>query len=277
MHADAVFDADRALEGRAPEQVLAWAAERFAPRIVFTTAFGAEGCVLLDLIARHRLPIDVVTLDTGLLFPETLAFWLRLEQRYGLRIRAVRPEQSVEEQARDHGARLWERDPDRCCELRKVLPLGRALRGYDAWVTSIRREQTAARAAARTVERDPVFGVVKVNPLADWTSCEVSAYVRAHDVPVSPLHARGYPSVGCMPCTGPVAPGEDPRAGRWRGRAKTECGLHTRPRAAVASPASPTFLTLSPRRGGARIMSTLLVEPAITPLVAPQGEPGETP
>jgi phosphoadenosine phosphosulfate reductase len=223
-----IADAAGALEGRSPADVLAWAAGRFAPRITFATAFGAEGCVLVDLIARHHLPVDVFTLDTGLLFPETYALWRRLEERYGLTIRAVRPELSVAGQAAVHGAALWERMPDRCCEIRKVAPLRRALSGFDAWITSIRRDQTSDRSVARVVEWDLRFGLVKVNPLAGWTSDDVQRYVRVHRVPVNPLHARGYPSIGCMPCTTAVAAGEAPRAGRWRGREKTECGLHAR-------------------------------------------------
>jgi phosphoadenosine phosphosulfate reductase len=223
-----IADAAEALEGRSPADVLAWAAGRYAPRITFATAFGAEGCVLVDLIARHHLPVDVFTLDTGLLFTETYALWRRLEERYGLTIRPVRPELSVEAQAAVHGAALWERMPDRCCQIRKVAPLRRALAGFDAWITSIRRDQTTDRSAARVVEWDLAFGLVKVNPLAGWTSDDVQRYVRVHRVPVNPLHARGYPSIGCMPCTTAVAPGEAPRAGRWRGRGKTECGLHAR-------------------------------------------------
>jgi phosphoadenylyl-sulfate reductase (thioredoxin) len=229
--ADEVADAARQLEGKQPLDVLRWAAERFAPRLVFATAFGAEGCVLIDLIGRHRLPIDVVTLDTGLLFPETLELWWQLEERYGIGIRGVRPAQTVDEQAAAHGERLWAHDPDRCCELRKVRPLRAALAGREAWIASIRRDQTAARAGAAVVERDPTFGLVKVSPLVAWSSAEVWAYLRQHDVPTNPLHQLGYPSVGCWPCTSPVAAGEDPRAGRWRGATKTECGLHLRPTA----------------------------------------------
>jgi phosphoadenosine phosphosulfate reductase len=216
-------------EGRSAAEVLAWAAGRFAPRITFATGFGAEGCVIIDLIARQRLPIDLFTLDTGLLFPETYALWKRLEARYGIEIRAVRPEETVEEQALSHGHRLWERDPDHCCALRKVEPLRAALSGFDAWITAIRRDQTPDRANTAVVERDARYGLVKVNPLVAWTSADVAAYVREHDVPVNPLHDQGYPSIGCVPCTSRVLPGEDPRAGRWRGRTKTECGLHARP------------------------------------------------
>ena len=215
-------------EGR-PVEALAWAAARFPKGVTFSTGFGAEGCVIVDLISRHELDVDVFTLDTGLLFPETYALWRRLEERYGLTIRAVRPAETVAEQARAHGERLWEREPDRCCALRKVEPLRQALAGSAAWVSAIRREQTPDRATARVVEWDERFSLVKLNPLAGWTHAEVWDYVREHHVPVSPLHAQGYASIGCHPCTSPVAAGEDPRAGRWRGKSKTECGLHSRP------------------------------------------------
>jgi phosphoadenylyl-sulfate reductase (thioredoxin) len=225
---DAIEGAARSLEGRPPEEILAEAAARFGPRIGFAAGFGAEGCVVVDVIARHGLPIEAFTLDTGLLFPETRALWRRLEERYGLTIRAVRPRLGVEEQAAQHGPRLWERDPDRCCGMRKVEPLAAALDGLDAWVTAIRREQTRERGSARVVERDRRFGIVKVNPLAAWTHAQVWDYVRENDVPVNALHDRGYPSIGCWPCTTPARAGEDPRAGRWRHREKTECGLHLR-------------------------------------------------
>jgi phosphoadenylyl-sulfate reductase (thioredoxin) len=208
--------------------VLAWAAERFAPRLTLATGFGAEGCVLIDLIARADLPIDLFTLDTGLLFPETYALWRTLEDRYGLRIHGVRPEHSVDEQAARQGEALWTRDPERCCGLRKVSPLEHHLRGYEAWVTAIRRDQTAARANARAIEWDARFGLVKVNPLVRWTKDDVWQYVQEHDVPYNPLHDRGFPSIGCWPCTAAVAGHEDDRAGRWRGIDKTECGLHAR-------------------------------------------------
>lgn len=229
-------DAAADLEGRSASDILRWAADTFAPKLTFATGFGPEGCVLIDLIGRQRLPVDLFTLDTGLLFPETYDLWKRLEDRYGLTIRAVRPDWSIEEQEAREGPRLWESRPDRCCEIRKVVPLRNAVRGFDAWISAIRRDQTPDRATARIVERDPKFGLVKINPLAAWTSSEVWGHVRAHDVPVNPLHDRGYPSIGCAPCTSPVLPGEDPRAGRWRGTGKTECGLHRRP--AVAGPAT---------------------------------------
>ena len=223
-----IDSAARRFEGR-PVEALAWAAERFPKRVTFSTGFGAEGCLIIDLIARHQLEIDVFTLDTGLLFPETYALWRRLEERYGLTIRAVRPAATVAEQAQTHGEALWERDPDLCCQLRKVAPLRQALAGKDAWVSAIRRDQTQERASAQLVEWDERFALVKLNPLAGFTHDDVWSYLREHHVPVSPLHEQGYASIGCHPCTSPVAPGEDPRAGRWRGRQKTECGLHARP------------------------------------------------
>jgi phosphoadenylyl-sulfate reductase (thioredoxin) len=211
-----------ALEGAPAERILADAAARFPGRIGFATGFGAEGCVLVDLAARAGLAIDVFTLDTGALFPETYDLWRRLEARYGITIRGVR--------AADPGAPdLWKSDPDRCCELRKVRPLRAELARLDAWVTAIRRDQTPDRANARVVEWDAKFGLVKVNPLAAWTSRDVWDHARALGVPTNPLHEQGYTSIGCAPCTTPVLAGEDPRAGRWRGRAKTECGLHARP------------------------------------------------
>ena len=222
----------RALEGKTALEILTWAAGELSPKLTFATGFGAEGCVIIDLVGRNKLPIDLFTLDTGLLFPETYALWRALETRYGVTIRAVRPEQTVLEQASTHGPALWQRDPDRCCELRKVRPLRAALAGFDAWITAIRRDQTPERATAKTVEMDAKFGLVKINPLVAWTHDDVWAYLYQFDVPYNPLHDQGYPSIGCQPCTSAVRPGEDPRAGRWRGTAKKECGLH------VASPGS---------------------------------------
>lgn len=227
---DGVIDipaAAAALEGATAEEVLSWASTQI-PRLVFATGFGAEGCVIVDLIARHRLPIDIFTLDTGVLFPETYALWRTLEARYGITIRGVTPELTLEQQAAAHGPRLWERDPDRCCELRKVTPLSRVLSGYTAWITAIRRDQTAERATARVVEADPKFGLVKINPLVGWTHDDVWSHLYLHDVPYNPLHERGYPSIGCQPCTSPIVPGEHLRAGRWRGTGKRECGLHVK-------------------------------------------------
>jgi phosphoadenylyl-sulfate reductase (thioredoxin) len=217
--------AARDLEAASAPDILRWAVAH-VPRLTFATGFGAEGCVLVDLIARERLPIDVFTLDTGVLFPETHELWDRLQDKYGVAIRAVRPAETIAAQAVAHGPRLWERDPDRCCDLRKVAPLGAELRKFDGWITALRRDQTPQRATAPVVERDGKFGLIKLNPLARWTHDQVWAHLYAHDVPYNALHERNYPSIGCAPCTSPVSPGEDPRAGRWKGTVKTECGLH---------------------------------------------------
>jgi phosphoadenylyl-sulfate reductase (thioredoxin) len=194
--------------------------------LTFATSLGIEDCVVTDMIARQGLPIDLFTLDTQLLFPETYALWERIEKRYGVTIKAVRPARNVEEQAADEGPSLWERKPDRCCDLRKMQPLRATLANYDAWMTAIRRDQTPDRANAPVVGWDGRFGLIKVNPLVRWTFPEVRAYVADHDVPYNPLHDQNYPSIGCVPCTSQVMPGEDPRSGRWRGQEKTECGLH---------------------------------------------------
>jgi len=213
------------LEGKPPAEILEWAVAN-SSRVAFATGFGAEGCVLIDLIGRAKLSVEVFTLDTGLLFDETYALWAALEQRYGITIRAVKPTLTVDEQAVAEGPALWERDPDRCCDQRKVVPLREALAGFSSWITAIRRDQTPERANAQVVEDDPKFGLVKINPLVAWTHDEVWGHIYANDVPFNPLHGRGYPSIGCVPCTSQIIPGEHLRAGRWRGAEKRECGLH---------------------------------------------------
>ncbi len=215
------------LEHASPLETLTWARERYGRRLTFATAFGPEGCVIVDLIGRHKLEIDVFTVDTGFLFEETRKLWQRLQDRYGLTIRNTEPTVSVDEQAAAHGEKLWERAPDRCCHIRKVVPLREELSRVDSWITGIRREQTAARATARVVEWDENFEIAKVNPLVRWTKQDVWNHLSKYDVPYNPLHNRGYPSIGCTHCTTMVKIGEDERAGRWRGTTKTECGLHS--------------------------------------------------
>ncbi len=211
------------VDERSVEFILAWASARFR-KLTMATAFGPEGCVLIDLVGRLRLPIEVFTLDTQVFFPQTYDLWRRIEETYGLHIRGVQP--NAEELAEAH--EMWRVDPHRCCALRKLQPLRRTLAGKDAWITAIRSDQTPDRADAKVVEWDERFGLIKINPLLGWTHDEVWAYLRRHDVPVNPLHAQGFASIGCQPCTSPVATGEDLRAGRWRGVEKTECGLHLR-------------------------------------------------
>jgi phosphoadenosine phosphosulfate reductase len=224
--AEEIADLADRFEHRSPQDVLAWAAERFAGRIVLTCSWQRQSSVLIDMLHRLDADVRVVELDTGLLFPETYQTRDRLVARYNLDIERILPRQSVAEQADSEGPALWTRDPDRCCFLRKVEPLERALEGMDAWVTGIRRAQSTSRQAARKLEWDASREIVKVQPLADWSDEDVQGYLYANDVPYNPLHDQGYPSIGCMPCTRAVQPGEDPRSGRWAGTAKTECGLH---------------------------------------------------
>jgi phosphoadenosine phosphosulfate reductase len=212
--------------GGPAEAIVTWVCERYRPEVVLACSFGVEDCVLVDMCWRLGAGIQAFYLDTQLLFPETYATRDRLVARYGLRPAQVLPALSPDEQAERFGPELWSRDPDLCCEMRKVRPLQAYLRGRRAWITGVRREQAPTRARAPFVGWDARFGLVKANPLAAWTAREVWAYVHEHDVPYCALHDRGYPSIGCWPCTRAVRPGEDPRAGRWAGLDKTECGLH---------------------------------------------------
>ncbi len=208
------------------EDVLRWGLRQFHPEVAIASSFGAEDVVLIDLAARVRPDFRVFTLDTDFLFPESYSLIERIEQRYGVRIERCRSALTPEEQAYLHGEALWSREPDLCCDLRKVQPLKKKLAELQAWVTGIRREQAPTRANARKLEWDAKFGLVKLNPLADWSWAQVWEYIRSHQVPYNPLHDRSYPSIGCTHCTRPVSPEEDPRAGRWSGLGKTECGLH---------------------------------------------------
>jgi phosphoadenosine phosphosulfate reductase len=224
-----------AAEAWRPERVLAWAFDTFGDRVAISSAFGVEGMAMIDMASRVRQNFRLFTLDTEFLFPETYNLMDQVEQRYGITIERVYPVHSPEEQERVHGAALWQRNPDQCCNLRKVEPLQRKLGELQAWITSIRRDQTAARAAVGKLEWDKKFSLVKVNPIADWSSKQVWQYIREHDVPYNVLHERNFPSIGCTHCTRAVRPGEDPRAGRWAGSSKTECGLHVIQAAAQAA------------------------------------------
>lgn len=225
------------LESKAAEAILAWALAEFHPRLALAASFGAEDVVVIDMLVKLNPRARVFTLDTGRLPAETYALMERLEDRYGLSIEVHFPQASaVEAVVREHGVNLFYRSIEGrklCCAIRKVEPLGRALAGLDAWITGLRREQAPTRASVRKVETDPDHaGIVKLNPLADWTWEQLWAYIRAHNVPYNTLHDQGYPSIGCAPCTRAVLAGEDPRAGRWwweQDPAAKECGLH-RPR-----------------------------------------------
>lgn len=216
-------------ESKPPQDVLAATIERYAPKIVLACSFGAEDVALVDMVHRLNPSIPLFYLDTDFLFPETYETRDRIIQRYGLtpaQVLQVKPLLTPEQQAAQHGEALWTTEPDRCCQIRKVEPLTRVLKGYDAWITGIRRDQAPTRANAGLVEWDGKFQLVKVNPLARWTWNDVWTYLKVYEVPYNPLHDRNYPSIGCTYCTAPVAPGDDPRAGRWKNFTKTECGLH---------------------------------------------------
>ena len=208
------------------QDVLRWAFATFGRHVEIASGFGVEGMVLIDIAARLQPSLRVFTLDTDFLFPETYALIDRVEKRYGIKVERLKAELKPEEQEVRHGAELWLRNSDACCNLRKIEPLRKKLSRLQAWITSIRRDQTAVRAKARKVEWDSQFHLVKINPLADWSSKKIWQYVMEHNVPYNPLHDQNYPSIGCTHCTRSVRPGEDPRAGRWAGFEKTECGLH---------------------------------------------------
>jgi phosphoadenosine phosphosulfate reductase len=212
-------------ENASPETVLAWAVKTF-PKLTLACSFGAEDVVLVDMLQKISPSTDIFYLDTNVHFKETYETRDRLEARYGKKFMQVLPKLTLEEQAEQYGEELWKSDPNQCCNIRKVDPLTGVLRNYDAWITGIRRDQAPTRANAKKVEYDVKFGLIKFNPLASWTSEDVWSYIRENDVIYNPLHDRNYPSIGCEHCTRPVAPGEDPRAGRWAGFNKTECGLH---------------------------------------------------
>jgi len=213
------------LEHATPEEIIKYAIATF-PNITFACSFGAEDVVLVDMIQKISPKTDIFYLDTDFHFKETYETRDRLEQHYGMKFVQVKPAITPEEQAEKHGAELWKSDPNGCCNIRKVEPLTRILGQYEAWITGIRRDQAPTRANAKKIEYDTKFGLVKFNPIASWTSEDVWAYIRANNVIYNPLHDNNYPSIGCEYCTRQVMPGEDPRAGRWAGNDKTECGLH---------------------------------------------------
>jgi phosphoadenosine phosphosulfate reductase len=220
---------NRSLEDQAPHKIVETAINQFGAHVILACSFGAEDVVLADMMLRANPRSTLFYLDTDFLFPETHAVRDRMIQRYQLQdkqIIQVKSKLSPAEQATQFGESLWLRNPDQCCSLRKVEPLTRILAKYAAWITGIRRDQSPTRANAGIVEWDTKFDLVKFNPLATWSWDQVWEYIRAHDVPYNELHDRHFPSIGCTHCTAPVMPGEDPRSGRWKSSAKTECGLH---------------------------------------------------
>ena len=212
------------LEGASAQEVLRWAHETFGDRFVIASSMG-DG-VLAHLAASVASGMDVLFLDTGYHFAETMGTRDAVAQVYDVNVRTVLPLLTVGQQEAVYGGRLLQRDPDACCFIRKVEPLARGLAPYDAWASGIRRDEATTRRDIGVVEWDAKRSMVKVNPIAAWTAADVDAYVAEHGVLVNPLAYDGYPSIGCAPCTRRVAPGEDPRSGRWAGSSKVECGLH---------------------------------------------------
>jgi phosphoadenosine phosphosulfate reductase len=204
-----------AFETASAGRIISWAVETFGSRLSLSASM--TDAVLIDLATRADPGIEVLFIDTGYHFPETLETVEAVRRHYGLNLRIMTVARQEEE--------LWKVDPENCCSAVKVGQLDRALADKDAWMSGLRRDEAATRANAPIVARD-LRGLVKVNPLATWTDADVQGYIRDHDIIVNPLTLQGYPSIGCMPCTKPVTPGEDPRSGRWAGSEKTECGLH---------------------------------------------------
>jgi phosphoadenosine phosphosulfate reductase len=227
------------LESATPIEIVRWAMETFREKLTMATAFGAEGCALIDMIARTRdktgITPDIFNLDTGYQFPQTLALKRRLEKQYDLPIRFVYPEETPAQAQARLGGPPCLKEPDRCCQMRKVLPLREALKGFEAYITAVRRDQTPERAGIPIIGFDPRSNIVKISPLANWTRKGVWDYIRAHDVPTNPLHAQGFASIGCWPVTRAVEHGEDERAGRWASSDKRECGLHVHDYAPIPS------------------------------------------
>ncbi|MFO0842926.1 MAG: phosphoadenylyl-sulfate reductase [Gemmataceae bacterium] len=225
LTAEQIREACVQLERATPQVILRWAVERFFPKLTMATAFGAEGCCILHMLAEIQPRVHVFNLDTGYQFAETLELRERIYQRYDIQVELVRPETTVAEYEEEHGGPLYRIRPDQCCHDRKIVPLRRSIEGYDAWISAIRSDQTDHRARAGVVQWDAKFNLVKINPLLNWTKGDVWRFVLDHQVPYNPLHDQGYPSIGCWPCTAPANGGDD-RSGRWAGSGKKECGLH---------------------------------------------------
>jgi phosphoadenosine phosphosulfate reductase len=221
---DIVDSAAEALEDASAEEVIRWAVTTFGDRVCVTSSM--KDAVLVDIAAKIRPGIDVLFVDTGYHFAETLGTRDAIEAVYPVNVVNVTPTRTVAEQDRDLGPRLFGRNPDLCCHLRKVEPLNRALEPYVGWISGIRREETDHRKDARVVEWNAARQKVKINPLAHWTAEELDAYIEKNGVLVNLLQYDGYPSIGCAPCTQRVADGDDPRSGRWAGTGKSECGIN---------------------------------------------------
>lgn len=215
-----------AFEDTSPPEILQWAVANFGEKLAIVTSFQPTGIVTLHMLQHIAPRLTVITLDTELLFPETYNLIDEIENRFNLNLIRVKPQQTVAEQAQRFGEALWERQPNRCCHLRKVLPLRQALAPYHAWITGLRRDQSEGRSTVPIIDYDQPNDMIKLSPLATWTEDMVWAYIRSYHLPYNPLHDQGYPSIGCLPCTQAVLDGADKRSGRWVNQNKTECGIH---------------------------------------------------
>ncbi len=231
----ALFDElNRHFADSSPREILKWAVETFGKDLAMATGFGPSGVVLMHLASKVGVE-TIFYLDTGLFFPETYRLRDTLGERLDITFTRVSSALSLEDQEVEHGPSLWKTNSDHCCFIRKVLPLRQFLKDKKAWVTGLRRDQGRSRAKTEVISWDAANGLVKINPLAHWTSDDVWGYINLYDLPYNPLHDEGYPSVGCMPCTRAIAPGEDIRAGRWSGQQKMECGIHVQEEPAFAT------------------------------------------
>lgn len=234
-------EAFKNVDHRDAEAIMRAAITHFGRKVGLSCSFGgAGGMALLDMAVKLDPGLDIFLLDTDVLFDDTYKFLKRVENRYGIAVRRVRSQVSLEEQAVRHGDKLWERDPNLCCTIRKVEPMKTAMTGLDAWITAIRRDQSSTRQQAEVFSWDAKFGLWKICPLVHWTEEQVMKYVGDHNVPINPMLYEGYTSIGCKHCTAKPLPGEEGRAGRWAGFMKTECGLHSGPVAAT----TPVELTI---------------------------------
>lgn len=224
--ADLAAQSER-LESATPDEIVAWAADRFGNGLTMATAFGPEGCLILSILAKVAPKTYVFNLDTGYQFQATLDLRDRIAHRYGIEVEMLRPELSVPEYEALHGGPLYQTNPNQCCLDRKIKVIRRGLAGRTAWMSGIRRDQSPDRARAAIVGWDAKFQLVKISPLANYTNKDVWRRIVAEQIPYNPMHDQGYPSIGCWPCTKAVVAGDSERAGRWSGTAKTECGLHT--------------------------------------------------
>jgi phosphoadenosine phosphosulfate reductase len=230
---DLIRDLNERFEAAPPDEIVRWALEESGlDRMAIASAFQLEGTCLIHMATRIQPDVPILFLETGFHFAETLAFKERITELLGLNVFDLIGDHTVDGQAEAFGPRLYERDPKRCCELNKVIPFARALRKFDGWMTSMRRDSAWTRRTTPIVSQtkleDGGSTIVKINPVANWTRRDAFAYLKEHDLPSNPLYDLGFASIGCAPCTRMVFPGEDERAGRWAGLLKTECGIHVR-------------------------------------------------